>query len=317
MRQEFIEPITDCMTKQEQSSTTTRRTFIKQTGMLASAAFLGLTSFNTKSKYKMGLQLYTIREPLTKDVKGTLKKVAALGYENLETYGFDGTQKKYYGYDAKEFHQILSDHSLKTTSGHYDLHAYLTKPIDDLNRYVDQCTEGAHLLKQDYIVWPWLDPESRTIEKFKLVAEKLNHIGERLKGTPVSLAYHNHDFEFTDQNGEIGYDVIINETDSALVKLQLDIYWAVYSSRLSPHDLFKKQPGRFVMWHVKDMDKKTRDYTELGNGSIDYKPIMPDASLAGLESYFLEQGDNFFKDPMQSIADSAVFMKQHLEKYLK
>ncbi len=302
--------------KQMKSNITDRRTFMKQTGVLASAAFLGLASFRAKAKYKMGLQLYTIRDPLSKDVKGTLKKVASLGYENLETYGFDAAQKKYYGYDAKEFLQILSDHNLTTTSGHYDLNSFLAKPQDDLNRYVDQCIEGAHALKQNYITWPWLNPESRTIEKFKLVAEKLNRIGERLKNTNISLAYHNHDFEFIDQNGAIGYDVILNETDPALVKLQLDIYWSVHSSKLSPHELFSKQPGRFVMWHVKDMDKKTRDYTELGNGSIDYKPIMPDASLSGLENYFIEQGGNFAKDPMQSIADSASFMKQHLEKYL-
>ncbi len=301
--------------KEGQSNSTDRRTFIKQTGVLASAALLGLTSFRPKSKYKMGLQLFSIREPLSKDVRGTLKKVAALGYENLETYGFDATQKKYYGFEANEFQKLLTDLNLTTTSGHYDFTGFLTKPDDDLKRYVDQSIEGAHALHQKYITWPWLDPQSRTIEKFKLVAEKLNLIGERLKNTNVSLAYHNHDFEFIDQNGKIGYDVIMNETDPTLVKLQLDIYWYIHSSKLSPHELFSKQPGRFVMWHIKDMDKKTRDYTELGNGSIDYKPILPDAKLAGLEDYFLEQGGNFAKDPMQSITDSAAFMKQYLEKY--
>ena len=148
------------------------------------------------------------------------------------------------------------------------------------------------------------------------MAEKLNHIGARLKNTKVGLAYHNHDFEFIDQDGKIGYAVIINETDPKLVKLQIDLYWAVHSSKLSPHELFLKQPGRYVMWHVKDMDKKTRDYTELGNGSIDYKPILPDAKQAGLENYFIEQGGNFFKDPMTSIADSAAFWKKNLEMYL-
>jgi sugar phosphate isomerase/epimerase len=302
-------------TKINQSSNTTdRRTFIKQSGVLASAAFLGF-SFLPKTKYKMGLQLFTIREPLRQDVKGTLKQVAALGYHNLETYGFDSAQNKYYGYSAKDFQQLLSDLNLTTTSGHYDFNTLLNKSDEELDRYVDQCIEGAHTLKQDYITWPWLDPQSRTIEKFKLAAQKLNRIGERLKGTKLALAYHNHDFEFIDQNGQIGYDVIMNETDPKLVKLQIDLYWAVHSSKQSPHELFLKQPGRFVMWHVKDMDKKTRDYTELGNGSIDYKPILPDAKLAGMENYFIEQGGNFFKDPMQSIADSATFMKQNLEKY--
>ena len=155
-----------------------------------------------------------------------------MGYENLETYGFNGPEGKYYGYEATDFQQILSDHKLTTTSGHYDLNLFLNKSEDDLDRYVDQCVEGAHALKQDYITWPWLDPQSRTIEKFKLVAQKLNRIGERLKNTKVRLAYHNHDFEFIDQNGQIGYDVIIHETDPTLVKLQIDLYWAVHSCGL-------------------------------------------------------------------------------------
>lgn len=293
-----------------------RRTFLKQGGILATASLLGLTSFKAKPRYRMGLQLFTIRDPLSKDVKGTLKKVAELGYENLETYGFNADQLKYYGFEASEFQRILSDYNLTASSGHYDFTSFLIKSDDELKRYVDQCIKGAHAIKQKYITWPWLDPESRTIEKFKVVAEKLNTIGEQLKGTNLSLAYHNHDFEFIDHNGQIGYDIILNDTDPSMVKLQLDIYWAVHSSKRTPHELFSQQPGRFVMWHVKDMDKKTRDYTELGNGSIDYKPILPDAKLAGLEEYFLEQGGNFQSDPMKSIADSAAFMKQNLEKYL-
>src|SRR6185436_17428843 len=134
---------------QEFSSAVNRREFIKQAGVLASAGFLGM-GFLPKTKYKMGLQLFTIREPLSKDVTGTLKKVAALGYENLETYGFDPAQKKYYGLPAKGFQQLLSDLKLTTTSGHYDFNSLLTKPNDDLDRYVDQCIEGAHALKQDY-----------------------------------------------------------------------------------------------------------------------------------------------------------------------
>jgi sugar phosphate isomerase/epimerase len=108
----------------------------------------------------------------------------------------------------------------------------------------------------------------------------------------------------------------MRETDPKLVKLQIDLYWVMHSSKLSPAALFSKQPGRFVMWHIKDMDKVTRDYSELGNGSIDYTVILPDAQKAGLQYYYLEQGGNFAKNPMQSVADSAAFFKKNLEKYL-
>ena len=124
---------------------------------------------------------------------------------------------------------------------------------------------------------------------------KLNTIGERINKAGLGFAYHNHDFEFTDHGGENGYDIIMRETDPALVKLQLDLYWVMHSSKLSPAQLIAKQPGRFVMWHIKDMDKKTRDYSELGNGSIDFTVILPEASRAGLQYYYIEQGGNFAK----------------------
>lgn len=262
----------------------------------------------------MGLQLYTIRDAMAKDPVATLKKIASLGYEDLETFGYESTQGKYYGYKANEFKKLLDENNLTTSSGHYDLFLFLHKPEDSLRLYVDQCIEGAHALNQKYITWPWLDPQSRTIEDFKKLAEKLNLIGDQVKKAGLCLAYHNHDFEFIQQGGQIGYDIILRETDPTLVKLQLDIFWAIHSSKLSPHDLFRLQPGRFVMWHIKDMDKSNRDlYTELGNGTIDFTKIMPDAPLAGLEYYFVEQGDNFLVDPIQSVTQSARYVKKYLE----
>ena len=150
-----------------------------------------------------------------------------------------------------------------------------------------------------------------------MLAGKLNAIGERINKAGLGFAYHHHDFEFVDYNGENGYNIIMRETDPALVKLQMDLYWIMHSSKLSPVELFNKQPGRFVMWHIKDMDKISRDYSELGNGSIDFTVILPEASRAGLQYYYIEQGGNFAKDPLQSITDSAAYFKKNLEKYLR
>jgi sugar phosphate isomerase/epimerase len=295
-----------------------RRDFIHRSIALMSVpivAFPGL-AHAAATNYKMGLQLFTVRAAMASDLIGTLKKIASIGYQDLETYGYDGPQGKYYGLKASAFKQLLDEHQLTTSSGHYDLFRFLDQP-EELKRYVDQCIEGAHALSQRYITWPWLTPESRTIEKFKLLAETLNVVGEQVTKAGLGFAYHNHDFEFVDHGGKNGYDIIMRETDPSLVKLQIDLYWVMHSSKLSPAELFSTQPGRFVMWHVKDMDKVSRDYTELGNGSIDYKVILPEASRAGLQYYFLEQGGNFARDPMQSIADSAAYFRQNLEKYLK
>ena len=284
-----------------------RRTFIQ--GAVASGA-LFLPMSQPLRRYKMGLQLYTMRAAMARDVAGTLSRIAALGYEEVETYGFAPESLGYYGLSAKAFAQLLKDNKLTTSSGHYDLNQFASASDDDMKRYVDRCIAGAQALGQDYITWPLLDAPDRTIERFKAIAQRLNVIGTQIKKAGLQLAYHNHDFEFIEQNGQIGYDIILKDTDAALVKLQMDLYWIARGSKLSPHEWFKRAPGRFAMWHVKDMHKVSRDYTELGNGSIDFSSIWPDAELAGLKHYFVEQGGNFTHDPFQSITDSAAYMKR-------
>ncbi|PZX58074.1 sugar phosphate isomerase/epimerase family protein [Algoriphagus chordae] len=291
-----------------------RRDFIKQTGLALSAASFGLTSFKNfkPKKYKMGLQLFTIRVPMAEDPRKALKTIAGFGYQDTETYGYDGATQSFYGMPATDFKQVLEDNSLESTSGHYDFIKYFNGSEDELLRYTDQSIEGAHALGQKYITWPWLDPDSRSIEKFKILADKLNLIGERVNKAGLGFAYHNHDFEFIDHDGEIGYDIIVQNTDPELVKLQIDLYWVAHSSPRTAHELFLEQPGRFVMWHIKDMDKVSRDYTEMGNGSIDYTKILPDATLSGMEYYYIEQGGNFAQNPIQSVKDSAEYFKKNL-----
>jgi sugar phosphate isomerase/epimerase len=294
-----------------------RRDFIISSSMVLGAPLLSQAFVGANKPLKMGLQLFTIRDALAKDLHGTLKTVASLGYQDLETYGFEPEANKYYGIDASAFKNMLDRLQLTTSSGHYDFYRYFNQSEDALRRYVDQCIQGAKTLGQKYITWPWLDPESRTIDKFKILAQKLNRVGEQVNKAGLGFAYHNHDYEFTDQHGVNGYDVLLADTDASLVKLQIDLYWVMHSSKLTPAELFKKQPGRFVMWHIKDMDRKTRDYTELGNGSIDYTTILPYASLSGLQYYFLEQGGNFAVNSMQSIRDSAGYFKTNLKALLR
>jgi sugar phosphate isomerase/epimerase len=212
---------------------------------------------------------------------------------------------------ASAFAQLLRDHNLTTPSGHYDLNRFVTTSEDDLKRYMDRCIEGAHVLGQAYVTWPYLDPESRTLEGFRTVARRLNLIGQQAKAAKLLVAYHHRDFEFVDHNGQIGYDIVIKETDPALVKLQMDLYWIARASPVSATEWFKRQPGRFVMWHVKDMHKTSRDYTELGNGTVDFAAIFPHARLAGLQHYFVEQGGNFTYDAFRSITDGAEYMKRN------
>ena len=122
-----------------------RRTFIQQAGTFAAGAFVAPV-FQARPRYKMGLQLYTMRAAMAADPAGTLKRVAGLGYEEFETYGFDPVGMRYYGMPAKEFVQRLRDLKLTTPSGHYDLNRYAGTPVEDLTKYVDQCIQGAKVL---------------------------------------------------------------------------------------------------------------------------------------------------------------------------
>ncbi len=295
-----------------------RRKFIKQSSLFTAAVVVPIQGFSMikPPKYKMGLQLYSIRDAMEKDPVGSLKTMAALGYQDFETYGYDVKNDMYYGYKSKDFKQLLDDLNLTATSGHYAFSDYFEKSTDDLKRFTDLCIAGADTLDKRFITWPWLDPKYRTLENYKLLPEKLNIIGERVKAAGLGFAYHNHDFEFRDYNGENGYEIILKNTDPELVKLQMDLYWVMHSSKLSPSELIANQPGRYVMWHIKDMDKRTRDYTELGNGSIDYKAILSTIDTSALQYYYLEQGGNYTKNSMQSMSDSARYFKKYLSKYL-
>ncbi|MRH99432.1 TIM barrel protein [Kriegella sp. EG-1] len=263
----------------------------------------------------MGLQLFTIRDAMAINPVATLKKVRELGYEDSELFGYDGEKGTYYGIKADDFKKVIDDLDFSVTSGHYDFSSYFNKPFKELLNYVDKCIEGSHIINAKYITWPWLAPEYRTIENFKILSEKLNKIGERVTQAGLGFAYHNHDFEFADHNGKMGYDIILKETDASLVKLQMDMYWVEHSSKLSPAELIQQNPGRYVMWHIKDMDKITRDYSELGNGSIDYIKMLSTINKDVLQYYYIEQGGNFAKNSMQSITDSANYFKKNLKQY--
>jgi len=295
-----------------------RRNFIENSSAIAAASVLPhkILDMLKERKYKMGYQLYSIRDEMAKDPIATLKSLKEMGYQDFETYGYDPEADTFYGYKSAEFKKILDDLELTTTSGHYGFAPYLNQSDEKMTWFVDQCIKGAKSLGMKYITWPWISDEQRTPDNFKLMVGKLNGIGEQINEAGLGFAYHNHGFEFIDHDGLTCYDMILKETDPTLVKLQLDMYWVRHSSDYTLKELIEKQPGRYVMWHIKDMDKVSRDYTELGNGSIDYINMLPDPVESGLEYYFLEQGGNFAHNSTRSASDSAQYFKRNLQKLI-
>ena len=293
---------------------TQRRDFLKQVGVLSavSLAAPGLL-FAAPTPLKVGLQLYSLRDYIGKDVKGTLAKVAKAGYQEVETYGYS-PDKHFWGLTAPEFKAALAANGLTTSSGHYDLGAFMRDGNEDaLTAYI----KAAKASGQTYIIVPYLDEKVRTsVADFKAIAAKLNKAGARCKSAGLKLGYHNHDFEFKAIGGTMLYDVMLKETDSALVDFELDLYWVVRAGQ-DPIKLLAAHPKRFPLWHVKDMDKANHDLnTEVGAGTIDFKTIFAHASLAGLKHVFMEQ-ENFAMDAYQSITQSAAYMKNNLLSSLK
>ncbi|MFD2244641.1 sugar phosphate isomerase/epimerase family protein [Pontibacter ruber] len=259
---------------------------------------------------QVGIQLYTLRELLPKDVKGVIVRVAQAGYQDVETYGYskDGG---YWGLDPKALKELLQSNKLISSSGHYDFGQYIaTGNTDQVKTIID----AGKIVGQTYITVPYLGEEVRgSADAYKAIAEKLNKAGELCKQANLQLAYHNHDFEFKKFGDTTGYDILLKETDPSLVSMEADLYWFVRGGQ-DPVAYFKQHPGRFVMWHVKDMDKNSPNLnTEIGSGSIDYKQIFSQAGLSGVKRIFVEQ-ENFAAsmDPFQSITQSYGYVKNTL-----
>lgn len=286
----------------------TRRNFIINTS-LAAAAVLALPSLAfSMNKKEIGLQLYTLREELPENVKQTLEKVAASGYTNVETYGFS-IKDQFWGLSPIELKKILDDNNLKAVSGHYNLGSYL---YDENTAELIAAIEAAKILKSEFLTVPWIDEPFRKIEDYKKIALRLNQAAKMCKEAGLKLAYHNHDFEFQKHDGITGYEILLNETDKNLVYFELDLYWVVRSGN-DPLKLFKENPGRFKMWHVKDMDKINPALnTEIGSGSIYFKPFFREAKQSGMIHFFVEQENNYAGDSFQSIKTSFDFISKEL-----
>lgn len=292
---------------------TTRRSFIKST-TLASAGLFIVPSFSKFKTSYIGLQLYTVRDAMQKDPEGTLAKVAQIGYNSVEAATYTGTEK-FYGMDAKTFADVLKKNNLIIPSSHYRLGQEKINGQDTQGTLLhdwDKAVEDAHTAGIKYMVCAYLSAEERgDIDHYKQLAEQFNKAAETCKKAGIQFCYHNHDFEFVEQSGQLPFDVLLNNTDSDLVKMELDLYWAT-KAKHDPIVLFEQHPGRFPLWHVKDMDNTPQQsFTEVGNGVIDFKKIFKQADKAGLKYFFVEQ-DKCPGSPFDSIVKSYDYIKKNL-----
>ena len=271
-----------------------RRNCLASLAMLSAAACAGPGALNPRRQKeqrveKMGVQLYTLREEMARDVPATLAAVAEAGYAEVETAGTGHLT-------PAQFAAALADAGLEAPSAHI--------PINVLNEQPDSALELASTIGYRYLVVPWLPPELRTLDGFKATAETLNRFGEQSARAGIQTAYHNHDFEFADIEGQQPFQLLLDACDPELVKFELDLYWSTHAG-VDTAALLSNAPERFPLCHVKDRTANG-DMVSVGDGEIDFPALF--AAGTGLEHYFVEHDNP--AEPLVSVQRSAAAVRQ-------
>jgi len=278
-----------------------RRDFIQTSLMAAGAVSMSSFAFGAKKK-DIGVQLYSLRDVIFKDAKGVLKKVADFGYTEVETFGYnDG---KLFGMPVAEFGAYTKSIGLKVVSGHYGLDLMKSDKWE-------QAVTDAKSIGQEYMIMPYLADKDRPkkIDGYKELSVLLNKAGEVCNKHGIRFGYHNHAFEFETIDGQIPFDVLMQEMDPKLAMMEMDLYWT-YNANQDPFKYFEKYPGRFELWHVKDMSKDDRTKNvDIGNGTIDFKALFAKAKQAGMKHFFIEY-DTFPESSLKSVEASAINIKK-------
>jgi sugar phosphate isomerase/epimerase len=257
-------------------------------------------TLNSEAQKKFGgLALYTVRDDMAKDARATLQAVADAGYKNIEAAGYkDG---KYYNMTPAEFKKLLKQLGLKPISTHQSA---ITPDNADV-MFADAKAAGF-----TYFVVPV--PPMGLFKYYKEtktmgmtggaanLASILTTLGKKCTKAGLKLLYHNHDFEYKkDKDGIVPIEYLLENTDPKYVNFQMDLYW-VTKAGADPVAYFKKYPGRFKIWHVKDMDDQGR-FAPVGNGHIDFSRILANKKLSGMKYYLVEQDKTFNMKPLEAI----------------
>lgn len=275
---------------------------------------------SAKSK-DIGIQIYTLRNEIQNDgLEVTMEKVANKGYKWIEGFGYES--RKFLGKTPAEFKKMLADLGMSAPSIHSVTEVSSDGGKDAIVDQMKTTAEDALAIGAEYMVWAFLKPEDRTsMDDYKRHIETWNTFSEVCKEVGIQFAYHNHDFEFIkfDGESEMPYEMIMRETDPDLVKFELDLFWVSIAGQ-DPVEWFNKAPGRFHLWHVKDMvseaDKYTVDgadryFAPVGQGTIDFKRIFEARGTSGMKYFFVEQD---FTKPGVSPLDTIEVSWNYLNK---
>ena len=295
-----------------------RRIFIRNSAFaVAGTSLLSKIPFaNPKDNELVGIQLYSVRDDMTKDPLGTLKQLAAMGYKNVEHANYNN--RKFYGYTPVEFKKILDDLGIYMPSGHTVMGSQhwdeSKKQFTDLWKYT---VEDAATMGQKYVISPWLDDRYRKDRNALLgFMEVFNKSGELCNKSGMKFGYHNHDFEFSENlDGESLYDIMMANTDEKSVIQQLDI-GNLYNGGANAIEVVKKYPTRFSSLHVKDEIKASGgnekyESTILGAGIVNVKDVIDFVRKNSKNvHYIIEQESYQGKTPLDCAKEDLAIMKK-------
>jgi sugar phosphate isomerase/epimerase len=287
-----------------------RRKFIQTSAMLGlGAAVMPLqfcaapkkeTIAEAPAKSKLdtfGIQLYSIKEDMAIDPQGTMRSLAGFGYKQFE--GFDGGKGILWGMRPSEFKSLLSDTGTTMIASHANV-------FENLDAQAQQAAE----VGMKYLICPWIGPQ-KSLDEYKKKANEFNQIGEKLKAHGIRFAYHNHDYTFVNQEGVLPQDILMNETDPALVDFEMDIYW-VHVANANPAEYLSKFPGRFRLCHLKDAESGTGDPHQrgvlLGKGEIQYAELIKLSTDLGMQHFIVEQERFPTGTPMEAAETNAKYL---------
>lgn len=288
-----------------------RRTFLRSAAVSSLALtpasqLLAALAPDNKYRKNIGIQLYTLREPIAKDPAGTLKAVAEAGYKQVEMYGFPNCQPLIDGAKAA---------GLAMNSSHFEW-ASVTAPKDAAMSDFQKILEKAKEIGLSHLVIPYLtDGERRTLDDYKKIAANANKAAELSKAAGIQLSYHNHAFEFEPKDGgKTGYDIFMAEFSKDM-KFEIDVFW-IKVANLDPAEFITKLSGRVTQLHLKDLKAGLKlpefgslpqdAFKELGNGIIPMEPILAAAEKAGVEHCHVEQDQS--PDPIASVRQSMAYL---------
>lgn len=239
------------------------------------------------TKFPVGVQPYTVREQLSKDYIGTLERIAAIGYQGIEL----GRPPE--GITVAEQKALLDRIGLQVIGSHAGFDTFDFDP-DDISDYLEEVNGGKYVA---------ISLRFASRDEVLAKAAKLNAVGERFSRRGVQLLYHNHDWEFTKFDGEYALDILLKETDPALVQMELDTYWVKRGGE-DPAEYLSRLKDRCPLLHIKDVEAGDEQFfAEIGEGVLDFKTIAQAAQEAGTRWLVVEQ-DQCRRDPLESLAIS-------------